>query len=486
VRRRRSERFGIDSDVRSLSCKHAEASIRLTTIPFREVTMLSAMVPLMLMLTSADVASADPSPIDEILTKVAQEHAQQPAPVCSDERFLRRVTLDLTGRIPTVSERTAFLARPDRAALIDALLNGDEFPRMWAGLWTTQWYGYLDSDDSDRDALAFWLEEQLRDRRPYDEIVQAMIAATGESVHNGPVNFLLRHADDPVVKVSRSFLGVRLDCARCHDHPFDRWTQDDFTRMSRFFDGLERSTISQGNGRLTDQVIKVAAEERPRFLTGAQPRTSQWRQEFSWFLVKSRPFARNFANRVWYHLMGRGVIHPVDDVSRENPPAIPELLERLTDEALASKFDLRQMLRFICLSEAYQRESRSSPGDEARQRLFLVRSIKPLLPEQWHTAMCQALGRPIDPQEQRDFVEQFLGDALDADFSTSWEYRETIPGMMSRLVEQVTPPERNISGLFPRLLGREATPEELTRWSSLSPRDVCYLLLHSNEFAFNH
>jgi Protein of unknown function (DUF1549)/Protein of unknown function (DUF1553) len=424
--------------------------------------------------------------VDSILANTASEQGLQAAPICSDEQFLRRATLDLAGRIPTVSERTAFLSKPDRAALVDQLLASDEFPRMWSDLWTTQWYGYLDDDASDRDGLAGWLEAEIRAKRPYDELVQTLVSATGESAFDGPVNFLLRHPDEPIVKISRAFLGVRLDCARCHDHPFDRWKQEDFTRMSRFFDGLERRDVSQGNTQLVDVVREVAAEERPRFLTGAQPRTTQWRSEFSLFLVKSRPFARNFANRLWYHLLGRGIVHPVDDVSRDNPPVIPELLEWLTDEVVRSDFDLRHLLRLICLTEAYQRESLSTRDDDKRRELFLVRTIKPLPAEQWYMSMCLALKRNPNPEERLEFVRTFHGDALDGDFSSSWDYRETVQGLMSRLVEGVDPPSRDTNELFLSLLGRSPTSEEQTLCEKLTPREITFMLLNSSEFAFNH
>ncbi len=403
--------------------------------------MLRLTLILALLMTGTRILAADSmTEVDRILAKTASDQGLKAAPVCSDEQFLRRVTLDLAGRIPTIEERAAFLDQPDRARLVDRLLTSDEFARMWADLWTTQWYGYLDDEASDREGLSGWLEQQIRQKRPYNELVQTLISASGESAFDGPVNFLLRHPDEPIVKISRAFLGVRLDCARCHDHPFDRWKQEDFTRMSRFFEGMERREISQGNTQLVDVVREVSEEERPRFLTGAQPRTNQWRSEFSLFLVKSRPFARNFANRLWYHLLGRGIVHPVDDVSRDNPAAIPELLEWLTDEVLRSDYDLRHMLRLICLTDAYQRESLSTRADGKRRELFLVRTIKPLPAEQWYRSMCQALGRESDAEEQLQFVRTFHGEALDGDFSSSWDYRETVQGLMSRLVEGVEPP----------------------------------------------
>lgn len=425
------------------------------------------------------------SRVDRLLRDTWRQKGIEPAPPCSDEQFLRRITLDLAGRVPTLPERDAFLAQPDRAAVIDRLLESPEFSRFWAEQWTTQLFGYAD-DSSDRDTLATWLEGQLQINRPYDQLVQELVSSTGESAFSGPVNFLLRYPDEPVVKVSRAFLGVRLDCARCHDHPFDRWTQDDFLRMNRFFEAMERRDVSPGNTRLVDVVRQVPPEERPRFLTGAEPRTTQWRAEFGLFLTRSRPFARNFANRLWYQLLGRGIVHPVDDVNRQNPAVLPELLEALADEARSCGFDPRHMIRLIAGSQAYQAQSLAGRDDAERVKLFAVRTIKPLTPEQWYESMCVATGRKSDAQERMQYIRAFYGDALDGDFSATWEYRETVQGLMTRLVEHIVPPSHRAEELFVRFLGREPTAAERAACESWSAAELSFVLLHSSEFAFNH
>lgn len=423
--------------------------------------------------------------VDAILQSAWDEANIQPSPICSDEQFLRRITLDLVGRIPTTQERTEFLANSDRAALIEKLLNSTEFPIIWGELWTTQLFGYEDSS-ADRDTLAQWLHEQFRTNRPFDQIVEDLLTSTGESAFDGPVNFLLRYPEEPVVKVSRAFLGVRLDCARCHDHPFDRWTQTDFKRMNRFFEATERQEVSASNIRLVDIVRDESGDERPRFLTGAEPKTNQWRAEFALFLTRSRPFARNFANRLWYHFLGRGIVHPVDDVNASNPASVPALQEALADEARTQKFDMRQMIQLICNSHAYQRESSASKDDHKRQEMFAVRTIKPLTPEQWYESMCIATSQPVKPRERDDLVRAFLGDDLNADYSSTWEYRETVQGLMARLVDPVKAPARSVDELFIRFLGRSPTSEELEKCSDRSLDEISFALLHSSEFAFNH
>jgi len=423
--------------------------------------------------------------VDAILKSAWAETGIQPSPICSDEQFLRRLTLDLVGRIPTTQERTEFLANSDRAALIEKLLNSPEFPIFWGELWTTQLFGYEDNN-ADRDTLAQWLHEQFRTNRPYDQIVEDLLTSTGESAFDGPVNFLLRYPEEPVVKVSRAFLGVRLDCARCHDHPFDRWTQTDFKRMNRFFEATERQDVSASNVRLVDIVRDESGDERPRFLTGAEPKTTRWRAEFALFLTRSRPFARNFANRMWYHFLGRGIVHPVDDVNASNPASVPALLEALADETRTQKFDMRQMIQLICNSHAYQRESSASKDDHKRQEMFAVRTIKPLTPEQWYESMCIATNQPAKLRDRYELVQAFLGDDLNADYSLTWEYRETVQGLMARLVDPVKSPARSVDELFIRFLGRVPTSEELEKCSGRSLDEVSFALLHSSEFAFNH
>ena len=444
------------------------------------IVLLITLIP-----TIAFAGDTDATKVDAILKSAWAKTSIQPSPICSDDQFLRRVTLDLIGRIPTTEERTAFLATPDRAALIEKLLKSPEFPIFWGELWTTQLFGYEDNN-ADRDTLAQWLHEQFRTNRPYDQIVEELLTSTGESAFDGPVNFLLRYPDEPVVKVSRAFLGVHLDCARCHDHPFDRWTQTDFKRMNRFFEATERQDVSASNVRLVDIVKDESGDERPRFLTGAEPKTTRWRAEFALFLTRSRPFARNFANRLWYHFLGRGIVHPVDDVNASNPASVPELLEALADEARTQKFDMRHMIRLICSSQAYQRESSASKDHHERQEMFAVRTVKPLTPEQWYESMCIATDSTAKPREREEFVRAFLGDDLNADYSSTWEYRETVQGLMARLVDPVKSPTRSVAELFVRFLGRVPTLEELEKCSGRSLDEVSFALLHSSEFAFNH
>lgn len=447
--------------------------------------------------SSVTAASLTTTEIDALLGAAWREAGLATPARCSDEVYLRRLSLDLLGRIPTVEEQNAFLRQPDRQLLVKQMLESDQFSRHWGRLWGTQLYGYTREPEDSRVLLIDWLTKQVANRQPYDKIVTEMLTAEGESAFSGPVNFLIRYPEEPIVKVSRAFLGMRLDCARCHDHPFDRWTEEDFAGMNRFFSRIDRREVSAGNIRLVDTLELNDEEEStneqalPKFLTGVQPRTSQWRGEFSLFLISSRPFARHFANQVWYHLIGRGIIHPVDDVSRENPAALPVLLERLTDEARRSQFDLRHLIELICLSNAYQAEStvaESSVVEDNEQaiRLFANKVLKPLTPDQWIDSYAIATEQEISETDRLEFIANYLGDAFEEDFASTWTYRETIQGFMSRLATPLAPLRGEPEQVFQRILARRPSVDEMKQFGSLSNKELAFVLLHSSEFAFNY
>ena len=178
--------------------------------------------------------------VDSILAKTWQSQGIEPAAVCSDEEFLRRVSLDIIGRIPTLDELNSFKGNSDRAAKIDELLASGDFPRFWSEVWTATFNGYISLYGSDREVLRLWLVDAFAKEMPYDRLVTRLITAKGSSAFDGPTNFLVRYPEEPAVKISRLFLGVRLDCARCHDHPFDVWTQRDFYDLAAFFGKTRR------------------------------------------------------------------------------------------------------------------------------------------------------------------------------------------------------------------------------------------------------
>ncbi len=424
--------------------------------------------------------------IDSILAGEWSRRGIEPAEVCPDEQFLRRVTLDLIGRIPTIEEVRRFRKNPDRSQKIDELLASDKFPRFWSEVWTATLNGYTNAFESDREVLRQWLEKTIRDDVPYDQQVTELITARGVSALDGPVNFLVRYPEEPAVKVTRLFLGVRLDCARCHDHPFDRWTEEDFVLMNRFFEATERQEVSEGNIRLMNRRAEVGEDDRPRFLTGARPRTTQWRDELALFITSSKPFARAYVNRLWYHFMGRGIVEPVDDFNRQNPPSVPALLGFLTDEVRKERFALRPMIRMICNSRTYQLSSSTDQRSPDREAVFAYHQLKPLTPEQAYDSAVVALGLQRSVEQRREFIQRAVGQSLDEDFSLTWEYRETVQGLMARLNLNIPTPTQPVEDLYTRILSRLPTARERILCQEQPPRDIAFALVNSNEFFFNH
>lgn len=425
------------------------------------------------------------SPVDQILEKTWIQQGIEPVPVCTDEEFLRRITLDLVGRIPTLDELHAFQAQPDRSAKIDTLLASGEFARSWSEVWTGTLVGYSDAFGADREVLRTWLEASFRDDLPYDELVRQLITAREPSALSGPSNFLVRHREEPVMKITQLFLGVRLDCARCHDHPFDRWTQDDFESMRRFFAATRQQQVTENNFQLVN-LVPGDNLARPRFLTGAIPRTTQWRDEFALFTIRSKPFARTFANRFWYHFLGRGIVNPPDDANAENPPAVSELLEHLAEQARGDGFSVHGMIRRICNSRAYQLSSESDQADAEREAVFACRVLKPMTPEQMFDSLQVALKFQATPVQRRAFIRVVATDALDADFSNTWDYRETAQALLTRLASQTPAPEANLDELFLRTLTRLPTERERDLCKSRTREEIAFALINGNEFYFNH
>lgn len=421
--------------------------------------------------------------IDSILSEAWKASNLEPSPLCSDLEFLRRVTLDLAGVVPSLEEIQSFEANPDRAEKIQQLLADERFPRFWSEVWTAMLNGYSNAFETDRSALQQWLEAQLRVNRPYDQIVTQLITANGPSSVDGSVNFLARYREDAAVRVSRMFLGVRLDCARCHDHPFDRWTEDDFQNMTRFFAATGREGGDR-NPRLVDRVGDD--RNRPVFLTGAKPKTSRWRDELALFVTNTNAFSKTFANRIWYQLMGRGIVDPPDDFNKKNPPSVPALLDFLAAEGKEKSWNVRAMIERICSSSAYQRSSVAATRDVGREKLFATRAVKPLTVEQLVNSLQTAMN--LELPESREEVLRYLagGEDIDVDFSETWRYRETVQQLMGRLAMDLRAPSADLDEIFLRILTRRPTEAERDKCKGFSPTDVAFALVNTNEFYFNH
>jgi len=345
--------------------------------------------------------------IDEIVHDRLQKLRLLPSEVCDDETFIRRLHLDLTGSLPTVDEVRAFLAdaSPDkRTVLIDRLLKSDGFTDLWTALWAellrVKGGGYAPSatDVKAADVYYDWIREQIAANRPLNEFVADQITGTGSNLTSGPANLYTMLVHD--VKVtpknlaadfSQLFTGVRIQCAECHNHPFDRWTMDDYYGFKAFFSQIGRKPTDDpqeviiynskgGESRhfLTNAVMK------PKFLGGEEPeiKPGEDRRKVlaEWIASPKNPFfARNISNIVWAHFFGVGIVDPVDDVRVSNPPSNPELLTALAGKLTEYKYDFRRFVKDICTSMTYQRSTKvneTNAGDKRNFSHALVRRVR--------------------------------------------------------------------------------------------------------------
>ena len=331
-----------------------------------------------------------------------------PSPLSSDGEFLRRVHLDLTGTLPTPEKVRQFLAAPagaqGRRKLVDQLLASEAF----VDLWTLRWADLLLINSKrmgPEPARAYhaWLRRQVADNRPLNAIVNELLTAMGDVINVPAANFLkgINDPRDMSEFVSRTWLGVRVQCARCHNHPFDRWTQDDYYGQAAFFtrvrfDGGRLVTARHGELEHPRTGKPVAA----RLLTGATPTRNESGADRRAVLAEwltgrtNRMFARASVNRIWGHLLGRGIVEPVDDIRVSNPPSNPALLEALADEFVAHDYDVRYLIRTIVCSNTYQRTSGTNAVNRRDTRFFSHAYLKPLTAQVLADVLAQATGVP--------------------------------------------------------------------------------------------
>lgn len=315
--------------------------------------------------------------IDELVFANLAELGIPPSPVCDDATFIRRVSLDVTGRAPTEEEAKAFLESEDpdkRARLIDSLLRSPGYADYFANKWALLLKNRRDdaSDITANFAFHAWVRDSLLANKPYDQFVRELLAATGTILGNPPVAWYKRVKEpkQQLEDVAQLFLGVRLQCAQCHHHPFERWSQDDYYGLAAFFSQVGRKPTSVRGEDLifhqrgiagaqnirTGQIVKPAAlgDAIPEIAADSDPRL----RLADWMSSKdNRYFAKALVNRYWKHFFNRGIIEPEDDIRDTNPPTNPELLAALEHHFIASGFDLKELVRVITESHAYQLSS---------------------------------------------------------------------------------------------------------------------------------
>ncbi len=371
----------------SVSYLSGRAATRLTFLPEKLNANNSA--------SALAEQQAAPKQLDQIVEDQLQRMRLQPTEAAAENVFLRRLYLVVVGRLPTTREAREFLASPDadkRERLTEALLNQPGY----AALWAMRWSDLLRNEQkvmSSEGARGWhtWMIEQISADRPLNEFVAEMITTIGSTYEHPPASFHRTHRDPETAaeSIGQVFLGVRLQCARCHNHPFDRWRQDDYYGLAAYFTTIERKQVDNApkdkfdkHVISGDEVISLAeksaaimhpgraANVPPKPLTDTYKVDSEGKATArntpgvtpvealaQWLTQDNRLFARNMANRVWYHLMGRGIVDPPDDFRDSNPASNPELLEYLTDELIRRNYSVRSLSNLILTSRTFTRSA---------------------------------------------------------------------------------------------------------------------------------
>lgn len=487
--------------------------------------------------------------IDELTLAKWKQLGLAPSPVCDDATFLRRVTLDLCGRLPTSAEARAFLADTSgakREQLIDRLLASPDYPAYFA----LRWGSILRNSrlaGADQAAYAFhdWIKSLIARNRPYDELVRGVVAAAGEWQDAPAINWFWQMRDDqlhqPTADTAQVFLGIRLQCARCHHHPYERWGQDDYYGLAGFFTRLGRKGFGQPPPYFSSSNVTTGERNpltgqtpEPKYLAGEVAKLSPEQDPrhalVDWMTQPDNPFfAKALVNRFWGHFLGRGIVDPVDDMRDTNPPSNPALLDALARDFIEHKFDMQRVIRTIVASRTYQLDSR--PTDENRQdqqnfaRFYARRLIAEVLLDSVdqatgsHTKFdrASASARAVDlPHEGFGsyFLDTFdrpqrvtgcecertsgatLGQVLLLSNSDEVENKIAAKeGVIDRLLNEKKPIAEIIDELYLGALSRfpsDAERQRITAFvgSQTDPRpaleDVLWMLLNSKEFLFNH
>lgn len=352
-----------------------------------QVTVFRAEIPLQID-GGAEFASDVTNPVDRFVRKKLASLGISPSPPCDDLTYLRRVTLDLTGRLPTLEETDGFLADAStdkRERLVDDLLASDDYAAFFARKWSVILRNRRAGGSLQVSNMLFhhWLEESLRGNKPYDNFVDELLTASGTLFSNPATSWFAQVTDqnERVEDISQLFLGQRIQCARCHHHPYEKWSQEDYARLSAFFSTVSKKT----QGPDIRFVTRVAAPSAKHPKTGkavapagldadelSVEATVDPRQALSdWVTSTDNPFfAKSLANRYWKHFMGRGLVEPEDDMRVTNPPSNPELMDALADWFVESEYDLKRFVRLIVTSQTYSASSQATEDNIIDRRSY--------------------------------------------------------------------------------------------------------------------
>jgi hypothetical protein len=468
-----------------------------------------------------------------------------PSEVCSDETFVRRVYVDLIGMLPTPAERTAFLADADakkREKLVDKLIAREEFRDIWVMKWAELLQIRTINGISPKGLQLYdkWLRDKVRGGASIDQIVKELLPAVGGTFENPAANYFQTETAPQLLaeNVAQVFLGTRIGCAQCHNHPFDRWTMDDYYGFAAFFgqigyknaqDPRELTVFNSGTGETRHPVGNRVI--LPKYLGGdyanVKPGTDYRATLAEWLTTKNAAFGKNVGNVVWAHFFGKGIVEPVDDVRVSNPASNADLLAALGAKATEYKYDVAKLARDICLSRTYQLSTKRTPSNDFDERNFARQTVRRMRAEVLLDCITQVTettnrlpglplgGRAVQVPDGRTpnyFLTTFgrsprttacscevktnptLSQALHLLNGETTNGKVTEGKVVEKLLAAKKEPTAVAEELYVRCLGRAPTQAEASKIAKrlgeaddkkAALEDLFWALLNTNEFVFN-
>ncbi len=484
--------------------------------------------------------------IDTFVNAKLKKLRIEPSGICDDQTFLRRVYLDVTGGLPTPEEHARFLVSTlpnKRELLVDELLDRKEFAELWVLKWAELLQIRSSNEVSPKAMLLYytWLQDKIARNVSTDEWVRELLGANGGTFKNPPTNYYQIERD--IVKVTENvaqvFMGMRIQCAQCHNHPFDRWTMDDYYGLASFFtqvgrkqadDPREIIVFNAGGGEVNHPIR--AKPMPPKFLGGAVADVAGKDRRVvlaNWLASPENPyFAKNLANMVWNHFFGMGIINEVDDVRISNPASNQELLDELGKKFTGYKYDFKKLVRDICTSATYQRTTLATKSNESDSRNFARGPIRRIRAE----TMLDVISQVTDTKNKFPGLPQGARAVQIADGQTSNYFlttfgrpsRETVCACEVRLEPTLSQSLHLMNGdtvgpkiqagnfigkmlqdkkttpqileqMYIRALARAPKPDELKKLTDVvtvatnkqqTLEDIFWAVLNSREFMFNH
>lgn len=505
-------------------------------------------------------AEATAAEIDRIFTATWLSNDVEPAPAATDEEFVRRLYLDLAGRIPAASETREFLNRTSpkkRSELVEQLLDSPAFVRHFTIIWRNALIPQAFNEPGTRNLVPgfeAWLWKHFSEETPYDVIVRELIttpidfgnnqAGLLQSASSPSAFFIVRQLqpENLATGTCRAFLGVRLDCAQCHDHPFDKWKRDQFWSMAAFYSGFQRPDATDtdntalmmnvGENRNSHSIVVPSTGHvvAAQFLTGDQP---EWKDDApprrvlaDWVTARDNPwFAKMAANRLWAQFLGQGLVQPVDDFSDNNPPSHPDILSLLSDQFVAHNYDLKFLVRTMTSTRVYQTTSRQTHQSQSDPTRFARAALRGLTPEQFFDSLAEAVGyyQPyrtdnpfvIDADTPRGRFLELFRDETESPLMKETTILQALAMMNGEFIDNATSLEKSqtlravvdfplmaddekLDTLFIAALSRGPTESERAAFGKYiadggtagnaagAMADIFWALLNSSEFLLNH